>query len=156
MSGYETLAIGISLCAVIVAAVSFGMNRRTRKQLLEHRSTRNEPSAAERAKAAITVELVYYGSRSGYFMIQNCGLAEALNICLDINPPVGTITAFAPGYDGILPIEKLDPGKRVSLLAVPMDEPRAPFFGRWIWENPDGSSDQMDQLVDIRWVGSGE
>ena len=152
MSGYEMLALGISICAATLAAISFRMNIKTRKQLLAHQSTPSKQSPVEQTKADITVELLYYGPRSGYFLIQNRGLAEALNIDLDIDPPGGKLTAIAPGYDDILPIEKLDPGKQVSLLAVPMDEPRAPFSGRWSWENPDGTIEQRDQLVDIRWI----
>ena len=164
MERSQIITAVISLVATLIALVSLHRSGKVQRQqltlqakqeelvglqlqMLRKQAATSEAPAKEKADVRVDLEKV---GRSHRFVISNWGRGAAKRVTFDLDVTDGRISPLIKAdYDEKIPIPELAPGGRVSLVAATSFDSGTAFYGRWTWQDPDGSIPERASLLTL-------
>lgn len=158
MTIFESLSVIVSSLAALISLVVWNGQRKLQKESLEMQKATAELAKKQlellvredeaKHTAILSAELVKNGGEH-YFIIRNMGEVEATGVDFEVLVEPENNPLVMNNAKQLLPIPKLQPDSKVSLLAfIHLKSPRA-YNVKISWTNPNGEKAVTETFVSL-------
>ncbi|EHK7543394.1 TPA: hypothetical protein ACMDOB_003304 [Vibrio metschnikovii] len=158
MTIYESVSVILSCLAALISLVVWDGQRKLQRESLEMQKATAELAKKQlellvredeaKNTTTLSAELVKEG-RDHYFIIRNIGEVEATDVDFEVLVESANNPLVMNNAKQLLPIPKLQPGSKVSLLAfLSLKYPRS-YNVKITWTNPNGEKIVTETYVSL-------